>query len=342
MKKKVLVTGGCGFIGTNTCLAFDAEGYNVLALDNFSRPTSSINAEELNSRGTIEVFSMDVRDSGNIESLVMKFQPDLVIHLAAQVAVTTSLESPKHDFESNVVGTINLLEGLRKYGKARVIFSSTNKVYGNLDQENLIEHTTRYEYASVNHLGTNEQQEFDPHSPYGCSKGAADKYMTDYHRSFGLDSVVLRQSCIYGERQFGIEDQGWIAWFMISALKGKGVTIYGNGKQVRDALFVDDLCELYLHIGKKVDLRRRVFNVGGGIKNSISVIELLEWLRENLAQNLNWAHGPERLGDQKIFISNNSALEKEIGWQPKTPLHSGLRTIWNWLEQNIKGFNVNE
>ena len=334
MKRRVLVTGGCGFIGTNASLAFESEGYSVLAIDNFSRSTSKINAVELAKRKNIEVLELDIRNAKKLDSAIKAFKPTLVLHLAAQVAVTTSLENPIDDFQINALGSMNLLESLRFFQPSRVIFSSTNKVYGNLEKLEIVERESRYSYANGNSQGVTEEQLFDPQSPYGCSKGAADKYFTDYNRSFGLDTIVLRQSCIYGKRQFGVEDQGWIAWFMISALKGQKVTVYGDGKQVRDALYVDDLCDLYLRIGQIENLGARVFNVGGGADNSISVLELLEWLKSNVSPSLAWEYGKERLGDQKIFLSDNSALKKIIGWSPTTSLAQGLFNVWNWLESN--------
>lgn len=336
MKKRVLITGGCGFIGTNSSLAFDDEGFHVLAVDNFSRPTGRHNAQELESRGSIEIQEFDISNKDNIDRILKSFQPNVVLHLAAQVAVTTSLENPYLDFNSNIVASFNLLESMRTHSNARLIFSSTNKVYGNLEELPIKVEASRYWYAKEEFKGVSEQQVFDPHSPYGCSKGAVDKYITDYNRSYGLDSVVLRQSCIYGKRQYGIEDQGWIAWFMISALRNRAVTIYGDGKQVRDALYVEDLCDLYLKLTTQEKMSKRVFNVGGGVDNSISVLELLIWIQSNFAPELSWDYSEERLGDQKIFVSDNTSLENELGWKPKTPLSLGLTSVWSWLEKRIK------
>lgn len=335
MKRRVLITGGCGFIGTNASIAFAEAGYEVLALDNFSRPTGRLNAEVLSTLDHIEIQELDICKKDKLEKIVRIFNPTTVIHLAAQVAVTTSISNPTLDFNSNLVGSFNLLESLRAIDKVRVVLASTNKVYGNLDSVELSLGSSRYAYANSNYLGTPETQEFDPHSPYGCSKGAADKYFSDYHRSFGLDTVVLRQSCIYGKRQFGVEDQGWIAWFMISALKGLEVTVYGDGRQVRDALYVDDLCQLYLKIAESDSFSNRTFNIGGGIENSISVIELLEWIKSNFASNLSWRFDLERLGDQKIFISDNSSIDREIAWKPSTSLNEGLKETWHWLRKQF-------
>ena len=261
---------------------------------------------------------------------------DIIFHLAAQVAVTTSVIDPKTDFDINALGTFNLLEGVRKVGhKPILIYSSTNKVYGEMGSVGIKEKSGRYDYKNLP-FGISEETNLDFHSPYGCSKGSADQYVRDYERIYDLPTVVFRQSCIYGPRQFGLEDQGWIAWFIIAITLDKPVTIYGDGKQVRDVLYIDDLVRLFEVAIEKIHLARgKVYNVGGGRKNTLAVWSEFSPILTKLVGKVikvkfdNW-----RPGDQKVYISDIRLVEKELGWKPKVKVEEGIRILYNWVQKN--------
>ncbi|MBV9180547.1 MAG: NAD-dependent epimerase/dehydratase family protein, partial [Acidobacteria bacterium] len=283
MEHAILITGGAGFIGVNSARRFLARGWKVTLLDNFSRAHTDTNIAMLDTEypGNFRIVRSDV--SLDVESLEAEIQiHDVVLHLAAQVAVTTSLVDPRKDFQINAWGTFNVLEAIRKSPRRPfLIFSSTNKVYGALTQYSLLEDSSRYLFAQqeLNQRGISEQEVLDFHSPYGCSKGCADQYVRDYARIYGLSTVVFRQSCIYGRYQFGVEDQGWIAWFAIAALSGQQITIYGDGKQVRDILHVDDLTRLYAAaIDRQDKVSGKVYNIGGGPYNTLSIRDFILFL----------------------------------------------------------------
>jgi CDP-paratose 2-epimerase len=259
----------------------------------------------------------------------------LVLHLAGQVAVTTSVADPRSDFEMNALGTLNVLEAMRRNKIAStLIYSSTNKVYGDLQHIPIAERAERYEYADMPH-GVHEDIGLDFHSPYGCSKGSADQYVRDYQRIFGLNTVVFRQSCIYGTRQFGMEDQGWIAWFLIAAELGLPLTIYGDGKQVRDVLFVDDLLNAFDAAAKNIDVAcGRVYNIGGGPGNAISILELIEHASALGGKKLPYGHGAWRLGDQRIYVSDIRRAKSELGWEPAISWRRGVESVRNWVLAN--------
>jgi len=260
----------------------------------------------------------------------------VVIHLAAQVAVTTSVEDPRHDFEVNALGTFNVVEAARRSGRDPiVIYASTNKVYGELEGSRIVEDATRYRLVDPAG-GVAETQPLDLHSPYGCSKGAGDQYVHDYHRIFGLPTVVFRQSCIFGPRQFGIEDQGWVAWFVISAVLGRPITIYGDGKQVRDLLWVDDLLDAYDLAVEQIEWTAGgVFNLGGGPENTLSVWSEFGPLLKAVADApMEVSFDDWRPGDQKIFVSNISRFAELTGWQPKVGPKDGIRQLARWVENN--------
>ena len=259
----------------------------------------------------------------------------ILLHLAAQVAVTTSVTDPRNDFEINALGTFNVLEAIRNSGQDPIcIFSSTNKVYGNLDDLDIIEGEKAYSFRG-DIAGVTEDQLLDFHSPYGCSKGAADQYVRDYSRMYGLRTVVMRQSCIYGLRQFGIEDQGWVAWFIIAILLGKQLTIYGNGKQVRDILFVDDLLDSYDQAIKNIDTAAgKIYNVGGGPENQISLLQFLDLLGELIGKKIPHAYSTTRPGDQPIYVSDITRAGKELGWKPQTNYKDGIKKLYDWVVEN--------
>jgi CDP-paratose 2-epimerase len=260
----------------------------------------------------------------------------LVLHFAAQVAVTTSVLDPRTDFEINALGTLNVLEAVRELELDPVLlYTSTNKVYGALSQLSVIEDERRYRYADLPR-GVTEQTPLDLYSPYGCSKGAADQYVRDYHRMYGMRTIVFRNSCIYGTRQFGIEDQGFLAWFVIAAVTGIPITIYGNGKQVRDMLYVDDLIDAMLLASEKIEKTQgQVYNMGGGADNSLSVwLEIEPILSELLGRTIQVSHGDWRPGDQPIYISDVSKAHEDFNWQPTTGVDEGLRRLFNWVSDN--------
>jgi CDP-paratose 2-epimerase len=338
-----IVTGGAGFIGSNTVHRLLRDGHRVLVLDNLSRPGSQRNLAWLEQTGGDLTFvRQDVRDfDGLRRALHGHSQAEAVLHFAAQVAVTTSVTNPREDFEVNALGTFNLLEALRAEKlDPLILFTSTNKVYGALAHLRVEESETRYRYADLP-LGVDEQTPLDFYSPYGCSKGTADQYVHDYHRIYGMRSVVLRNSCIYGTRQFGVEDQGWLAWFVIAALKGRAISIYGDGKQVRDVLFIDDLVELMLRVLARPEAAAgEVFNVGGGPDRTVSVWkEFGPLLERHLGRLLNVTQQDWRPGDQRIYVSDIRKAGRVFDWQPKVDVDEGVRRLVEWVRENPDQFS---
>lgn len=334
-----LVTGGCGFVGTNLVHRLLDEGEPVCIFDDLSRAGVRQNLEWLRSThgDRFQLIIGDVRDSRAVREAVMPARR--VFHLAAQVAVTTSLADPLADFDINARGTLNILESVRLAAhRPPVVFTSTNKVYGGLPWLRLLESDRRHEprSARIAAHGLDERCPLDFQSPYGCSKGAADQYVRDYARSYGLQCVVFRMSCIYGPHQFGNEDQGWVAHFLIRALHRQPITIFGDGKQVRDILFVDDLVEALLAAAANARrLAGWVFNVGGGPANAISLRDLIEMIREadGFAPALAWEGW--RTGDQKYYVSNTRSLERMTGWQPRVAAREGVARLRKWLMDSM-------
>ena len=336
---KIIVTGGAGFIGTNTAEGLLEAGHEVVIVDNCSRLGAEENLSWLQERWSPSIQRVDLRDWDQVWK-VFRGHDDVagVIHLAGQVAVTKSVSDPREDFESNALGTFNVLESLRLLdggrGELFCLNSSTNKVYGALDETAAVEGEKRYSY-STNPMGIDETAPLDFHSPYGCSKGAADQYVRDYARVFGLSTVVLRQSCIYGPRQFGVEDQGWVAWFTIAAVLGRPITIFGNGKQVRDILHVDDLVSLFLRcIHAMPDCAGRIYNVGGGPDHTLSLLELIETLEDFSGSKIPIAFADWRPGDQTIFVSDIRRAKEELGWAPKIGTKEGTEKLWAWVSEH--------
>lgn len=337
MTKKYLVTGGAGFIGSNFVARLLNRGENVKIFDNLSRAGSARNLEWLKQTYGADAFQLiqgDVRDADAIQKAAV--DADVIVHLAAQVAVTTSVVDPRNDFEINALGTFNTLEAARLSGREPVfLYSSTNKVYGGMEDVRVVEQDTRYAYADYP-MGISEEHPLDFHSPYGCSKGSGDQYVRDYARIYGIRSVVFRQSCIYGVRQFGVEDQGWVAWFVIAALKGLPISVYGDGKQVRDVLFVDDLTRAYdLAIDHSEVSAGEVFNIGGGASRILSVWnEFGPILEKLLGHQLNPAWGDWRPGDQRVYVSDIRKAEKVLGWKPEVGVEEGITRLFNWVKAN--------
>ena len=337
---KILVTGGCGFIGSNLVDRLLARGEQVVAFDNLSRRGAIKNADWLRAKHgpKFEMIRGDIRDPDAITQAAR--DADTIYHLAAQVAVTTSVTDPRSDFEINALGTFNTLEAARVSGKDPVfVFASTNKVYGGMDDVVVAEKPTRYEYRDLTG-GVSETQPLDFHSPYGCSKGAADQYVRDYARIYGLRSVVFRQSAIYGYRQFGEEDQGWLAWFTIAAVIGKPISIYGDGKQVRDMLFIDDLLDAYESATARIDqVTGCVYNIGGGPSNTISVwAEFGPMLEKLCGQKIPVTYGDWRPGDQKVCVYDISKARRELDWAPKVDVPTGVEKLYRWVKENATLF----
>jgi CDP-paratose 2-epimerase len=335
---RFLITGGAGFIGSNTADTLLSEGHEVIILDNLHRPGSEKNLQWLQQRySSLPFHQVDVRDMDALEGVLRTYQSiDVLYHFAAQVAVTTSVSDPRQDFEINALGTLNLLEAVRStLDDPIVLYASTNKVYGDLANVRIEEEEKGYKYLNLPQ-GISEDAGLDFYSPYGCSKGAADQYMHDYHRIYGMRTIVFRNSCIYGPRQFGVEDQGWLAWFVIAAALGKPITIYGNGKQVRDVLHVNDLIKaMSLAVDHISVTAGNVYNIGGGIANSLSVwVEFKEILENLVGAELTASFGHWRSGDQKIYISDISRAERDFGWRPTIGITDGIEDLYRWVKEN--------
>jgi CDP-paratose 2-epimerase len=339
--RPVLVTGGCGFLGCNIVDALAARGRSVIAADNFSRAGAHENARWLTQRpgNRVRIEVADTRNAEAMEKLVS--EAGAVMHLAAQVAVTTSLLDPVEDFEVNARGTLNVLEAVRRFNpEAALIFASTNKVYGKLFEDNGVRRMANHYVPSDPRLalGVGEGAGLDLHSPYGCSKGAADQYVRDYARVFGLNTVVLRMSCIYGPRQFGNEDQGWIAHFLLQAIHNRPIMIYGDGYQVRDALFVDDAVDAWIRALDGIEqVRGEVFNLGGGPGNAVSLREMIDLIAELRGEKPDCRYAAWRPGDQPWYVSDTRGISRALGWHARTSVRDGLRALGQWLDSRAGG-----
>lgn len=337
---KLLITGGCGFLGSNLASDALARGDELVVFDNLYRNGSRENLNWLQTQGKFTFEHGDIRNQNDITRIIQSFKPDAIFHLAGQVAMTTSIANPRMDFEVNVMGTHNLLEAVRQHAPdATVVYSSTNKVYGDLEQYTYFEAETRYQ--CIEHpKGFNEQTQLDFHSPYGCSKGAADQYMLDYARIFGLKTVVFRHSSMYGGRQFATYDQGWVGWFCQKTLEtSKGVlkepfTISGTGKQVRDVLHADDMKRLYMAAVNHIDnAKGHAFNVGGGIENSLSLVELFVLLEKIASVKLSYTKLPVRESDQRVFVSDLAKAKQLLNWQPIVSAPEGVARMVEWVSK---------
>lgn len=340
MQNSYLITGGAGFIGSNYTHRLLSRGEQVAIFDNLSRPGAEQNLKWLrmaHGKG-IEFYQGDIRDMDAVKRVVEK--RDIIIHLAGQVAVTTSVDNPREDFEINAAGTLNMLEACRtKKRQPILIYASTNKVYGGMEDLRIREDPSRYSFVDLPN-GINETRPLDFHSPYGCSKGCGDQYVRDFARIYELPTVVFRQSCIYGKRQFGIEDQGWVAWFIIAAALGKTLSIYGDGKQVRDLLFVEDLLDAYdlaiTHIEKSAG---QIFNIGGGLANTVSVWkEFQPILESSIGKKIKVKFNDWRPGDQKVYYSDIHKAKMKLGWIPRINIIDGVNQLSKWVCENINLF----
>lgn len=337
MNKTYLITGGAGFIGSNFANRLISQGSKVLIYDNLSRQGTEKNLEWLYSNhgsAGFEFIQKDIRDKQALASAA--FNVDVIVHLAGQVAVTTSVIDPREDFEVNALGTFNALEAARLSGRQPIfLYASTNKVYGGIDDLAIIENEDSYAYRDFPE-GISEQRNLDFHSPYGCSKGSGDQYVRDYARIYDLPTVVLRQSCIYGPRQFGLEDQGWVAWFVIAAYHQRPITIFGDGKQVRDLLYIEDLLDAYQAAITRIDHSAgKVFNIGGGHGNTLSVWAQFGPILERLfGRSIPVTFRDWRPGDQKIYVSDIRYAMETLAWRPRTTVEEGIQKLFSWVEAN--------
>jgi CDP-paratose 2-epimerase len=335
--KKWIITGGAGFIGCHAAARLHAAGHHVVLVDNLSRRGAEANLAWLRARGVTDFVWADIRDAHAMHALLAcHADAHAVLHLAAQVAVTTSVTDPRTDFAVNALGTLNVLEAVRTAasGGPAVLYSSTNKVYGELEQLQVVEHAGRYAHADLP-VGVSEAEPLDFHSPYVCSKGAGDQYVRDYARVFGLRTVTFRQSSIYGTRQFGVEDQGWIAWFCIAATTGQPFTIYGDGMQIRDVLWVDDLIDVYKRALEHIDVvAGEVFNIGGGPGLTLSLNELVAKLEQALGRKLDPPFADWRPGDQRVFVADIRKAQRLLGWTPRVAPGEGVETLLHWVREN--------
>ena len=337
MSERILITGGAGFIGINLAARQLADGKTVTIFDNFSRRGTDLNAEWLqrsHSTSRLRVVRADIRSDRDVLQNEVA-QADVVYHLAAQVAVTLSVTDPRHDFDVNALGTFNVLDAARRCSTPPiVVYASTNKVYGKMADVAIQRRGDRYDYRDLPD-GIDEGRPLEFYSPYGCSKGAGDQYMMDFERIYGVPTVVFRQSCIYGRHQFGIEDQGWLAWFAICALRHQPVTIFGDGMQVRDTLYIDDLNEAYELAVQNIDQTRgRAYNIGGGPSNTLSLLELLSLFRDEFQLPIASSHGDWRPGDQLVYISDIRRATADFGWAPRTSPRQGVEQMIRWLRDN--------
>jgi len=339
--RSIVIFGGAGFIGSNwTERLLKTTEAKVHVFDNLSRRGSKHNLEYLQKvagrTGRLQITVGDVRDAAMVNRVV-KYATE-IYKFAAQVAVTTSLVDPRLDFEVNLGGTFNILEAARQHGQnPYMLFTSTNKVYGGSGETSVRAEGKRY--VAVDSDGTDESQPLDFHSPYGCSKGAADQYVRDYARIYGLRSVVFRMSCIAGPRQFGSEDQGWVAHFVYSALEGKPLNIYGDGRQVRDVLYVEDLLRAFeASYAKRETTAGQIYNVGGGAENTTSLLELIDRIEDVTGLRAGHNFGEERAGDQRIYVTNHGKFSRHTGWQPEVNLDGILRGIHKWYRGNRELF----
>lgn len=333
--KRILITGGAGFIGCNTARYFGARNWRVSVLDNLSREGAERNLEWLRGGMAFDFERLDVRDRAAVDRVVSQSRPDAIIHLAAQVAVTTSLVDPRTDFAVNAFGTFNILDAVRRYcPDAPFIFASTNKVYGKVANAGYALQGKRYAYVS-RPGGIAESEPLDFLSPYGCSKGAADQYVLDFARIYQIPATSFRQSCIYGPHQFGVEDQGWVAWLAIAALLGREITIFGDGRQVRDVLHVDDLLRAYEAAILAPDkVAGEAFNVGGGPSHVLSLLDLIETLEKRLERKIPLRWDDWRPGDQRVYVSDIGKLRSVLGWAPEISVSNGIAELLSWVKQS--------
>jgi CDP-paratose 2-epimerase len=336
---KYFITGGCGFLGSNIASEILKQGHELVVFDSLYRFGSYQNLEWLKEQGTFRFIHSDIRNTNDVERSIREEKPDVIYHLAGQVAMTTSIADPRMDFEVNVCGSFNLLNAVRQFApEASIIYSSTNKVYGDLEQYTYREEQTRYVCNELPN-GFDETVNLDFHSPYGTSKGSADQYMLDFARMFGVKTAVFRHSSMFGGRQFATFDQGWLGWFTQKAIEIKNgtatekFTISGNGKQVRDLLYASDCVSLYLKAAEKIeDIKGQAFNIGGGIENSSSLLELFAFLEQELDITMDYTRLPPRESDQRVFVADITKVQNALGWTPEVNKAQGIRKMIEWVQ----------
>ncbi len=335
---KIFITGGCGFLGSNLAASALRRGDELTLFDNLSRVGSTDNLAWLKGQGDFEFIHGDIRNAGEIQNAVRSAGPDALFHVAGQVAMTSSLQDPRRDFEINAQGTLNILEAIRHHAPGcAVLYSSTNKVYGDLESIDYRATDKRY-MADHYPDGFDETLPLEFRSPYGCSKGCADQYILDYAHMYGLRTLVFRHSSMYGGRQFATADQGWVGWFCMQALRTREnsrhkFTIAGSGLQVRDLLHADDMVNLYFSAAEHIDvLGGKAFNIGGGMQNSLSLLELFDLLEELLQLHLNFDRLPPRQSDQKIFVADLARIRDHLDWKPDVQARDGIARMLEWLQ----------
>ncbi|MQY78287.1 MAG: NAD-dependent epimerase/dehydratase family protein [Bacteroidetes bacterium] len=339
---KFLITGGCGFLGSNLASEVLKRGEELIILDNLSRRGSIENLPWLKKQGNFCFIDADIRNANDVTRVISEVKPDVIFHLAGQVAMTISIANPRLDFEVNALGSLNVLEAVRNHAPESImIYSSTNKVYGDLEWVKYEETETRYVTPDYPN-GFDENIALEFHSPYGCSKGTADQYMLDYARMFDLKTVVFRHSSMYGGRQFATYDQGWIGWFCQRALETKNgtlkepFTISGSGKQVRDVLHAEDMKRLYFAAVEHIDdVRGKAFNIGGGMENSLSLLELFGFLEKELDVKMAYTKLPWRKSDQKVFVADIDKTKRLVGWNADIDKRIGVKMLLDWLMGNL-------
>lgn len=338
----ILITGGAGFIGVNAAVSFFQQGWKVSILDNLSRTGTDSNLKWLQAtcRNEIDFYEVDIRNYEMLSDIIQQTKPDMLLHLAAQVAVTTSYLNPREDFEINALGSFNIMETIRLFSpETFVLYASTNKVYGGMEDIPVVLKENGYQFKDLE-FGVGESQPLDFHSPYGCSKGVADQYTIDYARIYNLNTCSFRQSCIYGTRQFGIEDQGWVAWFTIAATLKKPITLYGDGWQTRDVLNVKDLALAYqaawVH---RHEITGQAFNIGGGSKSTLCLRDLIGYLENQLDTQIVPQFASSRPGDQPVFICDIRKANEYLQWTPTITVYDGVKELIDWVRENIHLFS---
>jgi CDP-paratose 2-epimerase len=331
---KVLVTGGAGFIGCNMADRLASKGYEVVVFDNFSRKGTELNAEWLRGKHTnVEVVRGDLSKDFKKLCEIIK-DCDEVYHFAAQTSVPISIAEPRADFEANILGTLNVLEAIRRSNEeCSLFYSSTNKVYGELSGARILEKQGRYDFVDLEN-GVDETMPLDFQTPYGCSKGGAEQYVKEYAKLYGLKNIIFRQSCIYGPRQLGLEAQGWVAWFVIAALLEKPIKIYGDGKQVRDLLYIDDLIDA-IELAMEKKCFGEIFNIGGGKKHAASLLEVIDIIERKTGKKIGKSFHDWRAGDQKVYYTDYSKAQRLLGWKPKTGIEEGIAKLIEWVKENL-------
>ena len=331
---KILLVGGCGFIGFNVLEYLKIQKYKeIYVIDNLSGQSSKKNYLKIkNIYQEIKFKNIDISNFKKISNLIKKLKPDVILALHGQVAVTKSIKDPRTDFQNNFLSVFNLLEAAKIFSPKSIIINlSSNKVYGKIKGLKLKE--SKYKFTSKTLIDENNSLKFE--SPYACSKGAADQYLLDYYKLFGIKTVSLRLSCVYGENQWGTEDQGWIAWFMKQAILNKPIRLFGNGKQVRDVLHVQDLASLIGILIKKINIvKGNEFNIGGGKNNRLSLLELIKKIEKKIDNKIYYTTHKERFGDQKYFVSDLSKIIKMTGWKPKILIDRGISMYFDWINKN--------